>query len=125
LSDDDDPPISDDGPAAESIGSRRNERIAQQSLETLAFWRNVLHDPIGRRELWRIIADKGHAFETRFPVTPAGHPDINAIFYEIGKQDFATWLYGMLQQCDPVLVGQMHVDNDYRFQPTPKPRRKP
>lgn len=94
------------------------QRIERELREADNFWRGILATVIGRRELWRIACGSGgaHAFETKFPAGPTGFPDANAAWHARGEQDFGLRLYHHWLQLDPAAVGQMHRENDSRFQ---------
>jgi len=93
-------------------------RIERERREADVFWGGVLADPVGRRELWRIIAGAGgaHAFETQFPAGQVGFPDPNAAWYARGEQDFGLRLYHALLVRNAHAVALMHQENDTRFQ---------
>lgn len=98
-------------------GESKKNRIEREHREADVFWCGVLADPIGRRELWRIVAgsDGAHAFETRFPCGPAGVPDPNAAWHAKGEQDLGLRLYHAWLARDPSAVALMHLENDSRF----------
>ena len=102
--------------------ARREKRIDRDEREAEHFWRGVLSDPIGRRELWRVIAggSGAHAFEARFLSGPSGVPDPKATDYARGEQDFGLRFYHKLLALDPAAVAAMHAENDGRFA---KPKR--
>lgn len=103
--------------ATPSGARRRETRIQREEREADEFWRGVLSTEIGRREMWKLIADTdaGHAFETRFPSGPMGFPDPNAAWYERGQQDFCLRLYQAWLRRDPAAVHKMHEEHDPRF----------
>lgn len=97
-------------------------RIRKENAESTVFWsRVVLSDPVGRREVWRLLQD-AHTFETRFACGPNGFPQGDATWFHAGEQDFGLRLYQKLLALDPVLVMTMHKENDPRFMP-PRPKR--
>lgn len=132
MSDDDDPPKEvgdDEGHDPQDIDSavdeqqRKKKKAKKQSSEREGeeFWLAVLGSPVGRRELWKIIAhDVGHAFQTKLN-NETGFPDPNRAWYERGKQDFALYFYHQWLQLDHAAVAKMHQENDHRF----KPRKAP
>lgn len=126
---DDDPPQDDDepelAPADQSTvesGTKRGResqqrRIKREAKEADDYWRKQLADPIGRRELWRLVCGSlgAHAFETRFAAGPAGIPDQYATWHAKGEQDFGLRLYHNWLRLDPISVAAMHAENDPRF----------
>lgn len=98
------------------------ERGNREQREADAFWRGILADPIGRRELWRLFCGSqgAHAFETRFPAGPVGFPDANAAWYERGVQDFGQRMHRHWLRLDAASVGLMHNENDPAFKPEPE-----
>lgn len=126
--------IDDDGPAAraepdflppgELAAYDEKLRASDRALyEAAQFWRRVLADPIGRRELWQILAN-GHAFETRFECGPNGTPQSEATWFEAGAQAFAFNLYRSWQRMDPVGTLRMLLEHDPVMVPPPKRRRR-
>lgn len=131
LPEDDDAPVSavtDDRTESVAVSGRRKRenRIEREARESASFWKAVLADPVGRRELWRVIVGSmgAHAFETRFPASPAGTPDPYATWYAKGEQDLGLRLYHQWLRLDHAAVHLMHVENDPRFAP-PRERRRP
>jgi hypothetical protein len=96
---------------------RKRERIAREQREAYAFWKQALNSPVGRRELWRLIATGAgaHCFETRFPCGPAGAPDGNACWHAKGEQDFGLRLYRYWIGVDPAAVCKMHDEHDFQL----------
>lgn len=86
------------------------------------FWRTVLADPVGRRELWNIIGVEAHAFETRFACGPNGFPQPDATWAAHGEQMLGQRLYQTLQTIDFEGAFLMLAEHDSRFA---KPKRKP
>jgi hypothetical protein len=91
--------------------------------EASRFWRRVLSDPVGRRELFKILAS-GHAFEERFACGPTGVPQSEATWFQAGEQSFAFNLYRSWKRMDPVGVLRMELENDPLMRPPPKRRRR-
>ncbi len=99
---------------------RRRADIEQENAER--FWRAVLSDPTGRRELWKII-QAGHAFEERFACGPNGFPQPEATWFQAGEQAFALRLYQGWLALDPEAVILMHREHDHRFKPKKQPKK--
>jgi hypothetical protein len=98
----------------------RKRKLTAQFLKRQAdeFWRDVLSTEVGRREIWRLLAD-AHAFEERFACGPNGFPQPEATWFHAGEQAFGLRFYLTLQQRARELVMQMHDEFDPRF-----PKRK-
>lgn len=144
MADDDDPPSGDDdGDEASAVKpsdierqlladgavprkrARRESPGDREAREARTFWLAVLADPVGRRELWRLVTTSGsaHIFETMFPAGPVGFPDPNAAWYQRGIQDFGLRLYRHWLKLDPLAVAAMHQENDPAFAPAKQERR--
>lgn len=98
---------------------KRNETYARRR-ET--FWRNVLADPVGRKEIWDIIGVECHAFEIKRACGPNGFPDDNGTQAATAEQLLGQRLYQTLQMVDFEGAWLMLAEHDSRF---PKPKRKP
>lgn len=67
-----------------------------EAREASDFWRAVLSDKTGRREVFKLLTLL-RSFETSpFAATPAGFPDTNATFYNAGQIDQGRAVYQML-----------------------------
>lgn len=86
------------------------------------FWKAVFADPIGRREMWRIL-QAGHCFEERFACGPNGFPQTEATWFEAGQQSLAQRLYQTWERMDRAGVFQMLDEFDPRFAKPPKPKK--
>lgn len=91
------------------------DKLKREKQERAAFWRAVLNDRIGRRELWRWIASEGHAFNPEFACGPNGTPQPEATWFRAGEQQFALKLYHELAAMDREGVLKMHDEHDSRF----------
>lgn len=96
---------------------RTRDRQLQEQREREAFWKAVLADKVGRREVWRLIADMdwGHAFNTKHAATPVGFPDERASWEYLGQQQMALRLYHELMAIDPQGIVKLHEEFDPRF----------
>ena len=94
---------------------RFRDKLKRQEQERASFWRAVLNDKIGRREMWRLIAVEGHAFTTDFRFGPVGFPDPHATMHQMGAQQNALKLYHDLLRIDFEGIRTMHAENDPRF----------
>lgn len=104
---------------------QRNERIEREKLEGDVFWKQVFASPVGRREMWRMLAQL-HPFEERFGVTPAGFPCPEKSWFHAGEQSFGLRLYHSWCALDRPAVFLMHDEHDQRFaKPKPKRRKAP
>lgn len=112
------PPRADDPKAL----ARQTARKQSYDKLRVAFWRRVLADPVGRREMWEIIGVSAHAFETRFACGPNGFPQVEATWSALGEQMLGQRLFQTLQRDDFEGAWLMLAENDSRFT---KPERKP
>lgn len=94
---------------------RQRDRARREEEEARAFWRAVFGSPIGRREMWRLLA-LGHAFEERF-ATPDKPREATWIL--AGEQRLAFRLYRTWQAFDLDAVALMHRENDPAIQSRP------
>lgn len=101
---------------------RIRDRARREAKERTAFWRAVLADKVGRREVWNMIAGSqwGHAFNTAFACGPNGFPQPEATWFAAGAQDLALRLYHDLLRLDVRGIEVMHREHDPRFAPLPK-----
>ena len=96
--------------------ARRNEAIKQRRIAHEAFWRGCIATPEGRHEIWDMVANGCHTFQTAMQAT-GGIPDNNFAWYARGEQDIGLRLYRELLRIDHAAVHQMHVENDPLFMP--------
>lgn len=103
---------------------RIRDRVRREAKERAAFWRAVLADKTGRREVWNLIAGAqwGHAFNTSFACGPNGFPQPEATWFAAGAQDLALRLYHDLLLIAPDGTLAMHREHDGRFAPPRKPK---
>lgn len=109
--DEDEPPpkITDPGtvnvadPASVKAAQRRGKR---REDDATLFWRTVLADPIGRREMWQIL-QSGGAFDQRYGVTANGSPEPIETQRQEGEQRFSFRLYLSWLRLDPEGMAQM------------------
>ncbi len=94
---------------------RYRDRLKREEQERASFWRAVLNDKVGRREIWRLIATEGRAFNTEFACGPTGVPQPEATWHNLGRQQWALRLYHDLLRMDVDGVKLLHRDNDPRF----------
>ena len=108
--------------ASPSAHKQRVSRIEREEKEIAEFWHGVMSDSVGRRVIWKFLAEDCHAFETRFPCGPTGFPHSEATWFQAGQQEIGQRLYqALLQRCREG-VWQMHDDMDPRFAKTKKRR---
>lgn len=100
----------------------KQAQLRGYAKERERFWRSVLADPVGRRELWNIIGIEAHAFETKFACGPGGFPQPDATWAAHGEQMLGQRLYQTLQTLDFEGAFLMLSEHDSRFA---KPKRKP
>ena len=102
-------------------GSRRvykNRQRDQKEFEKrrLAFWQGVFADPVGRAEMWRLLALECHSFEERFVCSPTGVPYPEGAWFAAGQQALGLRLYQEFLVRDAAGVMLMHAEHDPRFQ---------
>jgi hypothetical protein len=123
MTDDDDdidegapPPIEPEPGEAASPKRIRRKKLTAEILdrESTRFWRGVMADPIGRREIWNLLR-VASCFEERHAAGPTGFPDPEATSYYRGQRDFALNWYFRLQQLARESVFVMHDEHDPRF----------
>ena len=123
----DDPPTDDDDdddpePLPETTNltdpksvRRARDRVKREAQENESFWRAVLADKVGRREIWRLIALEGLAFNTDFACGPNGFPSGKATWHNLGRQQWALRLYHDLLRIDLDGMRLVHSEHDPRF----------
>jgi hypothetical protein len=84
-------------PGLVDAGSRRSVRkrritAALRDREIQRFWQGVFADPIGRSEIWRLLDDAG-TFDQRFGVGPAGFPQPEASWFNMGMRALGLRLF--------------------------------
>lgn len=99
---------------------QRNESYAKQREN---FWRGVLADPVGRRELWAILGIEAHAFEVKLACGPNGFPQTEATWLALGEQMLGQRMFQTLQLVDFEGSYLMLAEHDPRFKKPPKPKR--
>lgn len=97
---------------------RTQDRMLREQKERVAFWQAVLANKIGRREIWRLVADPqwGHAFERPFAVGPNGFPQPEATWFQAGAKDFGMRFYHELMRIDPDGTLAMLKEHEPSFQ---------
>ena len=124
MIDDDDPPELDlDSPDdASSSADLKKKRLRKKRelSESERFWQSVLATPIGRKELWGILAS-GHCFEVQFACGPNGFPQPEHTWFSLGEQTLVRRLYDTWQILDHEHVFLMRMENDPLW---PKPDKK-
>jgi len=94
---------------------RRRKRDAEiEQREGDNFWRRMLADPVGRRELYRFIASCG-TFAASFACGPNGFPQPEATWFKAGQKDSGQRLYDSLALIDRVNFYKMLDEHDPRF----------
>lgn len=106
----DEEPESDDPAPVETrdLNDPRKERrfrdkLKRQEQERASFWRAVLNDKTGRREMWRLISEQGRAFNTDF----SGRPS----WIKLGCQQWVLAIYHDLLRIDEDAVDRMHAES--------------
>lgn len=101
--------------AAEPKSLRRQRDTAKRrEREAGEFWKQVFATPLGRREMWGILASGG-AFEERFVAGPNGFPQPEATWCKAGEQRLAFRLYLSWMEYAPDDVALMVRENEPRL----------
>ncbi|MGE5148490.1 MAG: hypothetical protein ACM3II_00095 [Rhodospirillaceae bacterium] len=104
---------------------RARRRIKSAEEDAVGFWREVFATPIGRREMWGILASGG-AFEERFAHGPNGFPAPEATWCHAGEQRLAFRLYMSWMRLCPDGTALMLREHHPAFAtPPPRPDRRP
>jgi hypothetical protein len=93
---------------------KRKVGLKIQEREAERFWAGVFNDPVGRREMWRLL-QSAHPFEERFACGPNGFPQPEATWFHAGEQSLGLRLYQTWLCKFPDLVMLMHAEHDPRF----------
>ena len=101
--------------AADDIYMEKQARAKRRAdKKALDFWVSVFNDAVGRAEMWKLLAEMG-TFKSEFPVTPAGFPDQNALFFRLGQAQFGRDLHDKFSSLSRGGVMKMHDEHDTRF----------
>jgi len=101
--------------ATNSTGVKRAMRKKKKAeQEAVEFWASVFASPVGRREMWKILADC-HTFEQMFACGPNGFPHESATWFHAGEQAFGQRLYQTWLMRDTQAIALMLFENDPRF----------
>ena len=102
---------------------QRRKKIKEEDDTAARFWRAVFADPVGRREMWAILAD-AHALETdRFATGPIGFPQDMASWHWAGERDRGLRLWRSWLRLDPDGVMLMMQEHDPAFRDMPERKR--
>lgn len=99
----------------------RDEEVLES--ERKAFWSAALAHRVGRREFWNELAD-AHFDTTIFGMSPAGFPDSQKTFFELGQQQFGYRRFLTMLKYNREGTLLMLEENDYRLKPVDRPRRR-
>ena len=98
---------------------KRERKIDREKREARLFWSGILADPIGRRELYRLL-QSCKAFEQTFACGPNGFPQPEATWFHAGAHDFGSRFFQSLCVMDREGAFLMLDEHDPRFtRPTP------
>lgn len=109
--------------ADESALAAQRSRNRSYAKQRKAFWRGVLADPVGRRELWNILGVEAHAFEVKLACGPNGFPQGEATWLALGEQMLGQRIYQTLQLIDFEGAFLMLSEHDPRFKQPVKAKR--
>lgn len=94
---------------------KTRKQVQLDDLNAIEWWKRCLSDPIGRREIWKIINDRCRAFNTTFAVGPSGFPQIEASWFHAGEKSVGLDMYHRIMALCPKEIILMHQENDFRF----------
>lgn len=107
-------PPSPNPDAASRKGTKRQREALQKHQDLVAaFWQQVLADPVGRAEVWRILSSGG-AFRAPFACGPNGFPQPEATWFKAGQQALVLGEYHRLMRYDLAGVRQMLSESDWK-----------
>lgn len=89
-------------------------RATRELEEAERFWRGVLADPVGRREIWSFL-NRAHTFEIKLGIGPNGFPQPEASWIHAGERNIGQALYLLLARMDREGVLMMHDEHDPEF----------
>ena len=101
-------------PTEKQLRARRATKKVLGRL-TVAFWRKTLSDPVGRREMWKLL-ETCHFREEPFMCGPNGFPQPEATWFKAGEKALGLRLYQMWLALAPDLVILMQSEHDISFQ---------
>lgn len=120
--DDDVPPSADLRPderqdsAVDPARLKRKKQVKlNEEQQAEVFWGRVFADPIGRREMWRLLA-KLHPFNVQIGTTPSYFPDERKTWMELAVQLAGQHIYQEWFARFPDEISLMLCENDQRFQ---------
>lgn len=103
--------------------TEQRKKVKEDDDTAARFWRAVFADPVGRREMWLILADC-HALETdRFATGPVGFPQDMASWHWAGARDVGLRLWRSWLRLDPDGVLKMTQEHDPAFKAAPERKR--
>lgn len=102
---------------------KRESRAKRDRRQAQEFWQSVFSDPVGRREIWRIL-ESAHTFEERFACGPNGFPQPEATWFHAGEQALGQRLHDSLQIMCFEGVYLMRCEHDSRFAHALPPNKK-
>ena len=73
----------------------QEDKTKLEAREASEFWRYVLADPVGRREIYKAL-NIAEAFASPFAATEAGMPDGKATWFRAGQISIGQRFYQML-----------------------------
>lgn len=109
--------------ADESALAAQRSRNRSYARQREAFWRGVLADPVGRREIWNILGFEAHGFEVKLACGPNGFPQSEATWMALGEQLLGQRIYQTLQTLDFEGAFLMLSEHDPRFKKPAKAKR--
>lgn len=94
---------------------RKKQVKLNEEQQAEVFWGRVFADPIGRREMWRLL-QRLHPFDVRIGATPVGFPDERSTWMQLAEQLVGQHIYQEWFARFPQEVSLMRSENDQRFQ---------
>lgn len=73
----------------------QEDKTKIEAREAAQFWRAALADPVGRREIYKVL-NLSEAFSAPFAAVGVGFPDPHATFFRAGQISIGQRFYQML-----------------------------
>lgn len=122
MPDEDEPAIELPDASNAATVAKAQDKARRVKDKRAELWRAVLADPMGRAEMWRLLAVEMHIFEAPFAVGPRGHPQAEATWFRFGQQTLGLNIYHDLMAMDADGVLRMLREHDPRFVKPPRGR---
>jgi len=124
--DDEEEEATPEAPSAVDLKSQRRirDKAKREAEEARLFWKSVFATPVGRREVWAILANLRTFDNNRFANGPNGFPQESATWYYRGEQDAGFRIFRSLEKIDMSGFALMRKEHDPFLSEPPKRRRR-